>query len=63
MGRAFVDSWGDQYPDKSMMVIEDQKSWHVTYWGDKGSKFRVKVHQKPNQIGFHARLPGDKKAK
>lgn len=32
----------------------------VTYPNPNGGKpFRVMIHQKPNPIGFHARLPGD----
>jgi hypothetical protein len=43
------------------MVHEEPKSAKVTFRGDEGRKFSVIVRQKPNPIGFAARLPGDKR--
>jgi hypothetical protein len=56
----FVDDDGYHQPRATVTVHEETKSAKVTYRGDKGT-FRVTVHQKPNPIGFHAKLPGDRK--
>lgn len=45
----------------SVTVHTDTPSAKITYPGQNGSKFRVLVTQKPNPIGFMARLPGDKR--
>lgn len=42
-------------------VHTDTPSAKVTYHGENGAKFRVVITQKPNPIGFHAKLPGDKR--
>lgn len=42
-------------------VIEIVREVRVTYSNSDGRQFRVLVRQKPNAIGFHARLPGDGK--
>ena len=48
----------------TVTVHTDTASAKVTYPNPNGGKpFRVMVHQKPNSIGFHARLPGDKPRK
>lgn len=44
----------------TVTVHEDAKSAKVTYRGEGNARFRVVVHQKPNPIGFAARLPGGK---
>lgn len=57
----FHDGYGYQQR-ATVTVHEDTKSAKVTYPNANGGKpFRVIVHQKPNPIGFHARLPGDRK--
>lgn len=58
----FVDD-GEFYHNQraSIVVHEDTRSAKVTYQNEDGKRFRVMVHQKPNPIGFHARLPGDRK--
>lgn len=57
----YSDDWNDHAPRATITVVEDTKSAKVTYYSPNGGKpFRVMVHQKPNPIGFHARLPGDK---
>lgn len=59
----YVNHWGEHQTLPSATVWEDTKTTRVTYPGDNGSKFRVIVRQKPNPIGFHASLPGDKRQK
>lgn len=55
------DGYRAHNPRATVTVHEDPRSAQVTYTGANGVKFRVIVHQKPNPIGFHARLPGDKR--
>lgn len=45
----------------TITVHEEQRSAIVRYPKPKGGSFKVKFVQKPNPIGFHARLPGDRK--
>lgn len=55
---------GDWYHEDtaSMTVHEEAREAKVTYPAPDGGKpFRVIVRQKPNPIGFHATLPGDKR--
>lgn len=54
-----MSGWWEQPARTTATVIQDTASAKITYRGDDGSKFRVVVHQKPNPIGFAARLPGD----
>ena len=53
--------WYGYESRESIHVHSETQSVKVTYRGEDGSKFRVIVHQKPNPIGFTARLPGDGK--
>lgn len=57
----YVD--GDYYQNSraTVTVHEETCSAKVTYKNADGRKFSVMVHQKPNPIGFHAKLPGDKR--
>ena len=57
----YNDGWNDHAPRASVLVHTDTPSAKVTYRGEAGSKFSVIVRQKPNPIGFAARLPGDKR--
>lgn len=57
----YSDDYNDHAPRASVMVHTDTPSAKVTYRGDGGAKFSVIVRQKPNPIGFTARLPGDKR--
>lgn len=59
----YVDPHGFAHDMRaSITVCEETKSAKVTYRNQTGGKpFSVMVHQKPNPIGFHARLPGDKR--
>lgn len=57
----YNDDYNDHAPRASVMVHTDTPSVKVTYRGTNGSRFRVIVTQKANPIGFHARLPGDKR--
>lgn len=61
-GHMYVNEWGETVALPSATVWEDTKTTLVTYRGD-GQKFSVIVRQKPNPIGFHAKLPGDKRQK
>ncbi|UXN70915.1 hypothetical protein N8A98_06930 [Devosia neptuniae] len=56
----FVDGWGNQLSRATCTIHTDTPSAKVTYSNGK-NKFAVIVRQKPNPIGFHARLPGDAK--
>jgi len=57
----YVDDLGlPQLPRATVTVHEETRSARVSYRDKDGSKFTVMVKQKPNAIGFHARLPGDK---
>lgn len=58
----YNDDWNDHAPRASICVHEETRSAKVTYPNPNGGKpFRVMIHQKPNPIGFHAQLPGDKR--
>lgn len=57
----YVDDWGNQVPQATITVEDDQKRIKVTYRGDDGKTARMLFIRKPNPIGFHARLPGDKR--
>lgn len=59
----YNDHWHDHAPRATVTVHTDTPSAKVTYRGDAGEKFSVIVRQKPNPIGFAARLPGDAKRK
>lgn len=54
-----VDYWVPMR--ETIIAHEEPRLAKVTYRGSKGEKFRVMVRQKPNPIGFHVRLPGDRK--
>jgi hypothetical protein len=56
----YVDNWDNQLPRATVTVSEEPRSFRVTYRGDTGTQFRVNIVQKPNPIGFHAKLPGDR---
>lgn len=58
----YSDDWNRHYSRASITVHTDTKEAKVTYPSHSGGKpFRVIVRQKPNPVGFHARLPGDQK--
>ena len=56
-----MDEWGNQVPQATITVEDETQRTQVTYRGAKGRKFRVLFIRKPNPIGFHARLPGDRR--
>jgi len=58
----YVDEFGNHASRASVTVVEDRPSAKITYRGG-GKKFAVVVRQKPNPIGFAAKLPGDPKRK
>lgn len=57
----YVDDDWYQHSRATITVHEETKSAKVTYRNESGKTFRVTVHQKPNSIGFRAKLPGDKR--
>lgn len=57
----YVNSYDEQMPRATVFIHTDTPQVKVTYHGDNGEKFRVLVTQKPNPIGFAARLPGDRR--
>lgn len=59
-GSVYVDPWDAQLPKATITIHEDMPAAKVTYRGKRGGTFSVMVHQKPNPIGFRAKLPGDK---
>ena len=58
-GHMYVNDWGENHPLPNATVSYEPREARVTYRGDNASKFRVIVRQKPNPIGFRAKLPGD----
>lgn len=46
-------------PLMSVTVWEPDRAALVVYKRSDGKDFRVQVRQRPNPIGFRARLPGD----
>lgn len=49
-------------PKASITVHEETRSAKVTYRDPATNKtFKVTVHQRPNPIGFHAKLPGGRR--
>jgi hypothetical protein len=48
-------------PLPNAIVIQTDRVVRVTYAGDHGHRFTVRMVQKPNPIGFRAKLPGDRK--
>lgn len=60
--RAYTTEYGEPAVRDTMMVWEETRVALVTYHGD-GASYRVRVVQRPNPIGFHARLPGDDDAR
>lgn len=57
----YNDDYNDHAQRASVTVHTDTPEAKVTYRGDDGAKFRFIFRQKPNPIGFGARLPGDKR--
>jgi len=53
-----TDMWDNPLPETSITVSEEVRSANVIYRNDKGDRFRVKFVQRPNPIGFRAKLPG-----
>lgn len=56
----FVDGWGNQLSRATTTVHTDTPSVKVTWHNSEGKRFRAIVRKKPNPIGFHVRLPGDR---
>lgn len=57
----FHDGWS-QLSRATVTVHTDTPPAKVTWSNAEGKTFRAIVRQKPNPIGFHARLPGDGRA-
>lgn len=57
----YNDDYNDHAPRASIFVHEETRSARVTYRSEDGREFRVMLRQKPNPIGFHAKLPGDRR--
>lgn len=57
----YNDDYNDHAQRASVTVHTDTPEAKVTYRGEGDTKFRVIFRQKPNPIGFRARLPGDKR--
>lgn len=57
----YINRWSEHQSLPNATVWEDTKSTRVTYRGTENEKFRVIIRQKPNAIGFHAKLPGDRR--
>lgn len=59
----YTDYDNDHAPRATMYVSEEPRSFRVTYKGDDNKRFRVNIVQKPNPIGFTARLPGKRQSR
>jgi hypothetical protein len=57
----FYDPQDGSLPRATVTVHTDTPEAKVTYRGPNGAKFSAIFRQKLNPIGFHARLPGDRK--
>ena len=57
----YSDGWNEHVSRATVTVYTDTPEAKVTYRGANGAKFSAIFRQKPNPIGFHARLPGDKR--
>lgn len=58
----YSDGYDAHVSKASITVHEEARSAKVTYRDPATNKtFKVTVHQKPNPIGFHARLPGGRR--
>lgn len=58
---SYSNGFDNHVPRATLTVHEEAKEAKVTYPArDGGRPFRVIVRQKPNPIGFHVRLPGDR---
>ena len=53
-----TDDLGVPLPTASITVSEEDRASMVVYRNDKGDRFRLKFVQRPNPIGFRAKLPG-----
>jgi hypothetical protein len=60
-GHMYVNDWGETVALPSATVWEDTKTTRIIWRNDSGEVFRAIARQKPNPIGFHANLPGDKR--
>lgn len=56
-----IDWWDERAERISVTVCEDPKAFRVTYRGEGDKRFRVNLVQKPNPVGFRAKMPGDKR--
>lgn len=61
MNKGYYDGFDQQAYKDSITVHEDEQSALVKYPRAGGGSFTVRVVRKPNPIGFHARLPGDRR--
>lgn len=57
----YVDDDLVQNQKATIYAHEDPKVFKVTYRGENGAKFSLRFVQKPNPIGFMAKLPGGRK--
>lgn len=55
----YTDNWRDHVSRATTTVHTDTPSAKVTWRNADGKRFRAIIRQKPNPIGFHAKLPGD----
>lgn len=53
----YVDEWGNTQPRATVTVFEEAREGTITYRNDEGGKFRVRIIQRANPIGFRAALP------
>lgn len=57
---SYYDPWDGPLSRATTTVHTDTPSAKVTWRNAEGKRFRAIVRQKPNPIGFHVRLPGDR---
>lgn len=56
-----IDYTWDTWPRLTLSVEETRPEVKVTYHNEGGARFRIRVRQKSNPVGFRARLPGDRR--
>lgn len=57
----YVNEWGEHVALPNATVVDEQRSAKVTFHSEGGKSFSVVVRQKPNPIGFTAKMPGSPK--
>lgn len=57
----YVNDYEEQMSRATTTVHEEQRVVKVTYRGEGGKTFALRFVQRPNPIGFRAKLPGGRR--